>query len=121
MIAANDKEAIEFHLEGLIEDGQVIPDPSPVEAHKGNRHYAGGTWALVTINHETLRVNAQRISITMPLRALDAIDRYAREHGQTRSGLRLRAAMNYIGRAGDAAIPTSNRGRPRIRRTTKGR
>ena len=114
------KEAIELHLEGLIEEGQPIPKPTTIEAYKSKRDYAGGTWALVTIEESRLRVNAQRLSVTMPERALDAIDRYAREHGETRSGLLMRAALEYIGRGRDKSMPKAKVGRPRKRRL-KGR
>lgn len=115
------QEAIELHLEGLIEEGQPIPRPTSIETHKNNRDYAGGTWALVTVNESTLRVKAQRLSITIPERALDAIDRYANQHNETRSGLLTRAALEYIGRARDEAMPKAKRGQPRKRTLAKNR
>ena len=38
----------------------------------------------------------------MPERVLDAIDRYAKANGETRSGLLARAAARYIGREAGA-------------------
>lgn len=38
------REAIELHLEGLIEEGQVVPDPGQIESHRRNPEYDGGTW-----------------------------------------------------------------------------
>ena len=35
------KEAIELHLEGLIDDGEAIPKPGRIEDHKRKREYAG--------------------------------------------------------------------------------
>ena len=43
-------EAIELHLEGLIDAGQPIPKPGVVEQYKGKRAYAGATWAVVSIS-----------------------------------------------------------------------
>ena len=43
----NAVEAIECHLEGLLLDGDEIPQAQPVEAHLKNKHFADGTWALV--------------------------------------------------------------------------
>ena len=38
----NAREAIECHLEGLLLDGEPIPEPGTVEAHQDNPKYAGG-------------------------------------------------------------------------------
>jgi predicted RNase H-like HicB family nuclease len=91
------QEAIELHLEGLIEIGQSIPVPGKIEQRRNNPDYAGGTWALVNINADVLRVNCKRINITIPERVLDAADRYARQNGLTRSGLLAQAVSTYIG------------------------
>ena len=69
------KEAIELHLEGLIQDGELVPRPAGIERHQ-QPEFRGGMWALVSIDPATLRVNAKRINITMPERVLDAIDRF---------------------------------------------
>jgi len=115
------KEAIELHLEGLIDEGKPIPEPGRIEDHKGKRDYAGGTWAIVAVDQSSLRVNAQRVTFTIPQRALDAIDRYANEHNETRSGLLTRAALEYIGRGADKAMPKRKPGRPPIPQAKKGR
>ncbi len=125
-------EAIELHLEGIIDDGGVIPLPTSIEklrADPGRRdEWADGTWAIVTVDESTLRVKIARVGITMPQRVLDAIDRYAKASGETRSGLLARAAVRYIGReAGD--LPEAKRGGAKLRtmrnkvkaRTRKGR
>ncbi len=101
------REAIELHLQGLIEAGESVPKPRSIESHKGRREYRGGTWAVVSIDPSSLRINAKRINITMPERVLDAVDRYARQKGETRSGLLVRAVRTYI----DSQRP--ERGAPR--------
>ena len=90
------REAIELHLEGLIEAGEPVPRPTSLEAHRRNRDYRGGTWAVVTVDPSNLRVNAKRINITIPQRVLDAVDRCARQAGATRSGLLVRAVSAYM-------------------------
>jgi predicted RNase H-like HicB family nuclease len=90
------REAIELHLEGLIEDGQVVPEPGRIEDHQANPDYAGGTWAVVSIVPSRLRVKAKRVNISMPERVLDAVDRFADAAGETRSGLLVKAALTYI-------------------------
>ena len=97
------KEAIELHLEGLVHEGQPIPRPGSIEKHRRNADYRGGTWALVTIDPGSLRVNAKRINITIPERVLDAIDRFTQQHGQTRSGFLVEAATEHMGRGGAKA------------------
>jgi predicted RNase H-like HicB family nuclease len=93
------KEAIELHLEGIVADGQAIPRPTEIERHQRNPEFRGGTWAIVSIDQANLRLRAKRINITIPERVLGAIDRFAEEHGETRSGLLTQAATDYIGRA----------------------
>lgn len=43
------KEAIECHIEGLIADGEAIPEPQMIELHQVNQEYAGGVWAMVAM------------------------------------------------------------------------
>jgi predicted RNase H-like HicB family nuclease len=92
------REAIELHLEGLIEEGELIPEPGSIEAHQETPDYAGGTWAVVSIAPSRLRVKAKRVNITMPERILDTVDRFAAAENETRSGLLCKAAVAYIGR-----------------------
>lgn len=112
------REAIELHLEGMIEDGGVVPLATPIDQLQHDPDYAGGTWAIVDVDESTLRVGVKRVAITMPERVLDAIDRYAEEHGETRSGLLARAAVCYIGREADL-LPTAARGGAAVRAIQK--
>lgn len=43
-------EAIELHLEGLIEEGEAVPEPGRIEDHQHNPDYAGGAWAVVSVD-----------------------------------------------------------------------
>jgi len=108
------REAIELHLEGIIEEGGVIPLPTPIERLRADPDYADGTWAIVNVDESTLRLKYARIGVTMPQRVLDAIDRHAKASGETRSGLLARAAVRYIGR--DAgSMPEAKRGGAKLR------
>ena len=104
------REAIELHIEGLIEEGLPVPEPTGIETHKENPLYAGGIWAIVTVDESNLRIRAKRVNITIPERVLDAVDRFAKAHGQTRSGLLAKAAVQYMA---DQAEPTKRRAAPR--------
>jgi len=90
------REAIELHLEGLIEEELPIPDGSPIERHKRNPDYKGGVWAVVEVETSDLSTPAKRVNITLPRRVLDSIDHFAASNGETRSGLLAKAATNYI-------------------------
>jgi len=94
----NAVEAIECHLEGLLLDGDEIPPAQPVDAHVKNKDFAGGTWALVTVDLSKLASKAKRINITLPERVLTLVDEQAKVEGETRSGLLARAVLEYIGR-----------------------
>lgn len=94
---ANAKEAIELHVEGLIAEGQAVPSPGTIDQHQADADYEGGLWAVVSIDDATLRQRAVRINITVPERVLDAVDRYATQVGETRSGLLVRAVTQLIG------------------------
>lgn len=89
-------EAIECHLEGLLIDGEQIPSPGSIEIHQQNSDYAGGVWALVTVDLSKLSGKAKRINITLPERLVTVMDRYASTHGETRSGLIAQATIEYM-------------------------
>lgn len=92
------KEAVELHLEGLIEEGQNTPPPGHLEDHRNNPEYRDGIWAVVQVDPANLRLKAKRVNITVPERILDAIDRAAKEENETRSGLLVKAATAFISR-----------------------
>jgi predicted RNase H-like HicB family nuclease len=114
------KEAIELHLEGLIEDGNPVPRPGRIEQLRQHPDYRDGTWALVSIAPESLRVHAKRINITMPERILEAIDRFSQQRGQTRSGVLAEAAVAYMRSSAEQSCP-SGRDAKRFPTTVKTR
>ena len=90
------REAIELHIEGLVESGLPVPAPSDIDIHARKKDFKGGTWVLVPIDPSSLRLKAKRINITMPERVLDAVDRFAKDADQSRSGLIVDAVTHYI-------------------------
>ncbi len=110
------REAIELHIEGLIEAGRPVPAARRIEEQAKKATYKGGVWALVSIDPATLRTNAKRINITIPERVLDQVDRFARQTGDTRSGLLVRAATSYIGKSDKRNRPSAKRTPSRRRR-----
>ena len=91
------REAIDLHLEGLIEAGAELPTPQPIAAHHANADYRDCTWALVEIDTGKYDGRAEKINITLPRRRLSRIDEYAKAHGATRSGLLPDAARKAMG------------------------
>ena len=95
---SNVVEAIECHLEGMLFDGESIPEAQPVEVHQRDKACKGGTWALVNVDLSRLASKAKRINITLPERVLALVDEQAKREGESRSGLLARAVLDYIGR-----------------------
>lgn len=89
-------EAIECHVEGMLVDGEAIPTPQTIEYHKSNPDYADGVWAIVSVDLSKLSGKTRRVNITLPERVLNLMDKYATEHGETRSGFITQAAIEYI-------------------------
>jgi hypothetical protein len=87
-------EALTLHIEGLVEDGEAIPEASSLEdvmAHPENRDGVAILVAVKTATHKTVRVN-----VTLPADMLAQIDRFAESHGYTRSGFLTQAAKRVI-------------------------
>ena len=95
---SNVVEAIECHLEGMLFDGESIPEARSVEVYQRKKAYRGGTWALVKVDLSRLASKAKRINITLPERVLALVDEQAKREGESRSGLLARAVLDYIGR-----------------------
>lgn len=78
------EEALCFQIEGLIEDGEAVPEPSSLDTVMSDPENRDGVAILVVV--KTQAVKAVRVNVTLPEDVLQAIDRYAQSHGYTRSG-----------------------------------
>ena len=87
-------EALALHVEGLLEDGEAVPEPSSLEAVMAHRESRDAVAILVPLADGQVR--AVRVNITLPEPDLKAIDQFAEEHGLTRSGFLLRAAKREM-------------------------
>lgn len=90
------KEAIDLHLEGLVEDGGDVPVPRPIAEHRANPDFSDGIWAVVDVDVSRFDGRTEKINITVPRRVLAQIDTYAKEHGATRSGFLVEAARRVM-------------------------
>ncbi|MCQ1571367.1 type II toxin-antitoxin system HicB family antitoxin [Neorhizobium galegae] len=91
------EEALAFHVEGMVEDGDAIPEPSSLESVMADPDNRDGVAILVTLKSQTAK--AVRINITLPEDVLERIDRFAADHGLSRSGFLARAASHEIERS----------------------
>lgn len=48
------QEAIELHIEGLLEDNDAVPIPHSIDEHQKSTEFQGGIWALVDVDLDKL-------------------------------------------------------------------
>jgi predicted RNase H-like HicB family nuclease len=88
------EEALAFHIEGLVEDGEAIPEPSSLEEIMADSDNRSGVAILIAVKTEAPRVI--RVNVTLPSDILEQIDRYAEAHGLSRSGFLAQAAKKAM-------------------------
>ena len=99
---ARAEEVLAFHVEGMTEDGDAIPEPSGLEQAMADRENRDGVAILVPLR--TAAVRAVRVNVTIPEDVLDRLDRFAAERGMNRSGFLTHAARRAMeAEAGPAA------------------
>jgi predicted RNase H-like HicB family nuclease len=93
------EEALAFHIEGMIEDGETIPEPSTLDAVMDDPAARDGVVTLISTKPPPRR--AIRVNVTLPEDVLAEIDRYAENRGLTRSGFLAHAAKRAMEEALD--------------------
>ncbi len=93
----NAEEALAFHVEGMAEDGDAIPEPSSLEQIMADPENRDAVAVLIPLREQAART--MRVNITLPEATLAEIDRYAEAHGFTRSGFLAQAAKRAIEQA----------------------
>ncbi|AZO00584.1 type II toxin-antitoxin system HicB family antitoxin [Mesorhizobium sp. M9A.F.Ca.ET.002.03.1.2] len=88
------EEALAFHVEGLVEDGEAIPEPSSLEEVMSDKDNLSGVAILVALKTEATKV--VRVNVTIPEDVLNQIDHYAERHGYSRSGFLTAAAKKVM-------------------------
>ena len=88
------EEALTFHIEGLVEDGEAIPEASSLEDVMTDPENRSGVAILVAVKTEAPKVI--RVNVTLPGAILEQIDRYAEAHGLSRSGFLAQAAKKAM-------------------------
>jgi predicted RNase H-like HicB family nuclease len=99
-------EALSFHIAGLKEDGQEIPDPSTLDDLRNDPAMKGAVAFLVGVqeNEKTVRFN-----VTARESQLAEIDSRARQAKLTRSAYMVRSALNEKNKNVRGATPISKR------------
>lgn len=88
------EEALAFHIQGLVEDGEAIPEPSTLEEVMSVPDNRSGVAILVAVKSDQPKI--VRVNVTLPGDVLEQIDKYAEAHGYTRSGLLAQAAKKLM-------------------------
>ena len=84
-------EALSFHIEGMVEDGEPIPAPSSLDILAEDPAREGAVAFLVHVDPEKDRT--VRINITAREKQLQQIDRLADQAGLTRSAYMVHSAL----------------------------
>ncbi|MBO9589204.1 type II toxin-antitoxin system HicB family antitoxin [Devosia sp.] len=87
-------EALSFHIEGLVEDGEAVPEPSSLEAVMADPANRDAVAILVSVKTDAKK--AVRVNVTFLEDVLKQIDAFAEAHGFTRSGFLAKAATQVI-------------------------
>lgn len=88
----NARQAIDQHIEIMIEDGVAIPSARSLSEIQADPEFLGWIWAVVDVPVEKYLGPAEKINITVPRLVLARIDEYAKSHGMSRSGFLVEAA-----------------------------
>lgn len=91
-------EAIEAHIELLVEDGEAIPEVTSIEKWVNDPEYAGAVWALVDVDITRLMGKAEKINVTLPSLLIRRIDQFVAQHPEygSRSGFLARVAADKV-------------------------
>lgn len=93
---AGAEEALALHIEGMVEGGETIPEPTSLEHVMAETENRDGVAILVKapqLDQRSIRVN-----VSLPEDVLRQIDSFAQRAGFTRSGFLAVAAKHEIER-----------------------
>lgn len=94
----NVKEALSLHYEGLVADGDPLPQVHEIDDHLDNPDYAGGVWGVVEFDVTPYFGKSVRFNATLPEHLLERIDQTVkRDHRySSRSGFLAAAALREL-------------------------
>ena len=90
-------EALTLHIQGMLEDGETIPQPARFEQVLDLPDFEDAlAFFVVGVSLDKLKRKTARINITVPRDTLDRIDAYAKRRAMSRSAFLVRAAEKAI-------------------------
>ncbi|HLD66984.1 MAG TPA: type II toxin-antitoxin system HicB family antitoxin [Pseudomonas sp.] len=94
----NVQEALALHFEGLVADGEALPQAQEVDVHMANPDYAAGVWAVIDFDVTPYLGKSVRFNASLPENLLQRIDeRVQRDHRYaSRSGFLATAALREL-------------------------
>lgn len=94
----NVKDALSLHYEGLVADGDPLPQVQEIDAHLDNPDFAGGVWAVVDFDITPYFGKSVRFNATLPEQLLERIDQTVRrdQRYSSRSGFLAAAALREL-------------------------
>jgi len=100
------EEALTFHVRGIVEDGEEIPEPSTLDDLANDRVMKGAVAVLIPLRSAERTV---RVNFTARASQLERIDHLARQAGLNRSAYIVQSAT----RGAASTTPRRNRRTPR--------
>ena len=89
------QEALTLHIQGMLEDGDPLPDPSRLEEIMSDPDYANAI-AYLVVSVPDAKPRTVRVNVTVPEMTLKQIDAAAKKRGMSRSSFLVHAAQNAI-------------------------
>jgi predicted RNase H-like HicB family nuclease len=85
-------EVLRFHIKGIHEDGEEIPEPTSLEEITADT----GNEGAVPFPVQIPEAKTKRVNITVSETILRDIDAYARQHNMSRSAFLAHAALQVM-------------------------
>ena len=92
------REAIEAHVELLVESGESIPVATNLDEWQSDPEYSDAVWALVEVEVSRLMGKSEKINVTLPSLLIRRIDQFVESHPEygSRSGFLARVAADRV-------------------------
>jgi len=89
------QEALTLHIQGMLEDGEQLPNASRLEEIMNDPDYANAI-AYLVVSVPDAKPRTVRVNVTVPEMTLKQIDAAAKKQGMSRSSFLVHAAQNAI-------------------------
>lgn len=90
----NAREGIVFHMEGMLENGELLPEPTPLETILSKLEYKTATACLIHVVPPSGKL--QRVNISIDMGLLVEIDHAAALLGKNRSEFLAESARQML-------------------------